>query len=226
MPKLAANLTMLFGEVDFLDRFEAAADSGFRGVEFLFPYAYDAHGAEAAAARPRAGAGAAQPAGRQLGRPANAASRCLPDRDRRIQGGRRTGDRLRERRSSATRVNCLAGIPPQGVEPSAARETFVSNLRYAAPLLEGGGHQAADRADQHARRARVLSQRHPSGDRDHRGGRIGQSVAAVRHLPHADHGRPCRGDDRARLPRIAHMQLADVPGGTSREPARSTTRRC
>jgi hydroxypyruvate isomerase len=43
MPKLAANLTMLFGEVDFLERFEAAASAGFRGVEFLFPYAYDAH---------------------------------------------------------------------------------------------------------------------------------------------------------------------------------------
>ena len=42
MPKLAANLTMLFGDVDFLERFKAAADSGFHGVEFLFPYAYEA----------------------------------------------------------------------------------------------------------------------------------------------------------------------------------------
>ena len=43
MAKLAANLTMLFGEMDFLERFEAAARAGFRGVEFLFPYPYDAH---------------------------------------------------------------------------------------------------------------------------------------------------------------------------------------
>src|SRR3954471_17801613 len=42
MPKLAANLTMLFGEVDFLDRFEAAARARFRGVEFLFPYPFPA----------------------------------------------------------------------------------------------------------------------------------------------------------------------------------------
>src|ERR1700704_1694167 len=42
MPKLAANLTMLFGEMDFLERFEAAATAGFHGVEFLFPYAYEA----------------------------------------------------------------------------------------------------------------------------------------------------------------------------------------
>ena len=40
MPKFAANLTMLFNEVDFPDRFKAAAEAGFRGVEYLFPYAY------------------------------------------------------------------------------------------------------------------------------------------------------------------------------------------
>ena len=40
MPRFAANLTMLYNEVDFLDRFEAAAKSGFEGVEYLFPYAY------------------------------------------------------------------------------------------------------------------------------------------------------------------------------------------
>src|SRR4051812_47897924 len=39
MPRFAANLTMLYGEVDFLDRFAAARD-GFKGVEFLFPYPY------------------------------------------------------------------------------------------------------------------------------------------------------------------------------------------
>ena len=41
MPKFAANLTMMFNEVEFLDRFEAAASAGFKGVEYLFPYDYD-----------------------------------------------------------------------------------------------------------------------------------------------------------------------------------------
>ncbi|HLD13451.1 MAG TPA: hydroxypyruvate isomerase, partial [Burkholderiales bacterium] len=41
MPKFAANLTMLFNEVEFLERFDAAAKAGFRGVEYLFPYPYD-----------------------------------------------------------------------------------------------------------------------------------------------------------------------------------------
>src|SRR5688572_5018781 len=40
MPRFAANLSMLYPELDFLDRFEAAAKDGFRAVEFLFPYAY------------------------------------------------------------------------------------------------------------------------------------------------------------------------------------------
>jgi 2-dehydrotetronate isomerase len=41
MPRFAANLSMLFTEVPFLDRFAAAAKAGFKGVEFLFPYAFD-----------------------------------------------------------------------------------------------------------------------------------------------------------------------------------------
>ena len=40
MPKFAANLSMLFNEVEFLDRFGAAARAGFKGVEYLFPYPY------------------------------------------------------------------------------------------------------------------------------------------------------------------------------------------
>jgi hydroxypyruvate isomerase len=42
MPRFAANLTMMFNEVPFLDRFEAAAKAGFTAVEFLFPYDYPA----------------------------------------------------------------------------------------------------------------------------------------------------------------------------------------
>lgn len=42
MPKFAANLSMMFTEVPFLERFKAAKDAGFGGVEFLFPYDYPA----------------------------------------------------------------------------------------------------------------------------------------------------------------------------------------
>ncbi|HWT18811.1 MAG TPA: TIM barrel protein, partial [Variovorax sp.] len=40
MPQFAANLSMLYPELDFLDRFEAAAKDGFKAVEYLFPYAF------------------------------------------------------------------------------------------------------------------------------------------------------------------------------------------
>src|SRR6476660_8900061 len=42
MPQFAANLSMLYPELDFLDRFEAAARDGFKAVEFLFPYSHEA----------------------------------------------------------------------------------------------------------------------------------------------------------------------------------------
>jgi len=42
MPRFCANLSMMFNEVDFLDRFAEAAGAGFTGVEFLFPYDYEA----------------------------------------------------------------------------------------------------------------------------------------------------------------------------------------
>ena len=40
MLKFAANLSFLYNELPFLDRFEAAAQDGFKGVEYLFPYAH------------------------------------------------------------------------------------------------------------------------------------------------------------------------------------------
>ena len=52
MPKFAANLTMLFDELPFLDRFAAAKAAGFSGVEYLFPYDFDK--ADAARATRRA----------------------------------------------------------------------------------------------------------------------------------------------------------------------------
>ena len=40
MLKFSSNLTMMFNEVDFLDRFERASRAGFKGVEYLFPYGW------------------------------------------------------------------------------------------------------------------------------------------------------------------------------------------
>jgi hydroxypyruvate isomerase len=137
MPKLAANLTMLFGDVDFLDRFGAAAGAGFRGVEFLFPYAYEApvlkgrlreHGLTQVLHNLPAGDWAAGERG----------IACLPDRVEEFEAG--VGKAIAYATTlECNRVNCLAGILPKTVDPDAARQTFVRNLRYAAPRFEAAG---------------------------------------------------------------------------------------
>jgi len=137
MPKFAANLTMLFNEVPFLDRFERAAKAGFKAVEFLFPYPFPA-----AEIKSRLQANGLQlvlhnlPAGNWDGGERGIA--CLPDRvgefrdgvARAIEYGTALG---------APQLNCLAGKAPAGVADASLRETFVGNLRYAAGELKKAG---------------------------------------------------------------------------------------
>ena len=137
MPRFAANLTMMFNEVDFLDRFEAAARAGFKGVEYLFPYEYDAG---ELAERLKAN-GLTQvlhnlPAGDWDAGERGIA--CHPDRVGEFQEG---VDRAIEYATAlgCNQVNCLAGAAPEGVAPEVLRETLVSNLRFAAPKLGGAG---------------------------------------------------------------------------------------
>src|SRR3954447_21741776 len=134
MPRLAANLTMLFGDMEFPDRFEAAAGAGFRAVEYLFPYPYEplmlrqklsTHGLEQVLHNLPAGDWAAGERG----------IACLPDRIDEFKAG--VAQAIRYAAAlDCDRVNCLAGKLPDGVDPAAARETFVRNLAYAAPLLK------------------------------------------------------------------------------------------
>ena len=110
MPKFAANLTMLFNEAPFLDRFEAAAQAGFKGVEYLFPYAFDKN--ELAARLDRHGLVQVLhnlPAGNWEGGERGIA--CHPDRVGEFQDG---VGRAIEYASAlgCKQVNCLAGITP------------------------------------------------------------------------------------------------------------------
>lgn len=137
MTKLAANLTMLFNEVDFLDRFEQAAEAGFRGVEFLFPYAY---GADEIAARLDASRLKLVlhnlPAGDWAAGERGLA--CHPGRSAEFQDG--VGQAIAYARAlGVDQLNCLAGIVPPGVAPDAARATLVENLRFAAGQLKDEG---------------------------------------------------------------------------------------
>jgi hydroxypyruvate isomerase len=137
MPKLAANLTRLFNEVDFLDRFEAAARAGFTGVEYLFPYAYPKEQlAEKLAQHRLTQVLHNLPAGDWAG--GERGIGCHPNRVGEFQDGvAKTIDYARA--LGCKQVNCLAGIVPKDSDPEKVRATFVSNLRFAADKLGAAG---------------------------------------------------------------------------------------
>ncbi|CAM5191122.1 Hydroxypyruvate isomerase OS=Castellaniella defragrans OX=75697 GN=HNR28_003378 PE=3 SV=1 [Castellaniella defragrans] len=137
MPKLAANLSMLFTELDFPDRFQAAAKAGFKGVEYLFPYAYDKHDL---AGHLKAN-GLVQvlhnlPAGNWEAGERGIA--CHPDRVDEFKEGIAKAIPYAQA-LGCPQVNCLAGKTPAGVDAGAVEATLVSNLRYAANELKKAG---------------------------------------------------------------------------------------
>jgi hydroxypyruvate isomerase len=130
MPRFAANLSMLYPEHAFLDRFEAAARDGFTGVEYLFPYE---HAPAEIAARLKAN-GLAQvlfngpPGDWDAGERGLA---CLPGREAEFRAG--IGEALRYAQALACpRVHVMAGLVPAGMERADVRATYVANLRWAA----------------------------------------------------------------------------------------------
>jgi hydroxypyruvate isomerase len=134
MPKFAANLSMLFTERPFLERFKAAADAGFKGVEYLG--AYD-HPVERVADLLRANALTQVlfnlPAGNWGAGERGIA--CHPDRIGEFQEG--VGQAIAYAKVLGNaQINCLAGIQPKGVSTEIAEETFVKNLRFAAQELK------------------------------------------------------------------------------------------
>ncbi|MDR6952096.1 hydroxypyruvate isomerase [Ancylobacter sp. 3268] len=137
MPRFAANLTMLFNEVPFLDRFEKAASAGFTGVEYLFPYDFPV---EELVAKLKA----------------NNLSQVLHNLPAGNWGGGERGiaifpERVDEFRAGVDKaityatalgcpqVNILAGIAPAGADRELLHNTFVNNLKYAAPRIKEAG---------------------------------------------------------------------------------------
>ena len=137
MPRHAANLSTQFGDVGFLDRFAAAAQAGYEGVEFLFPYSYPveqiahrlcSHGLRLVHY--------CLPAGDWVGGERGIA--CHPDRIAEFRYG--VDEAIRYARAlGVLQLRCLAGVPPAGVTPAQARLTLVNNLRDAAGMLKPHG---------------------------------------------------------------------------------------
>lgn len=210
MPKFAANLSMLFTEVEFLDRFAAAARAGFQGVEYLFPYDYPAEEIK----RRLDDNGLTQvlfnlPAGDWAAGERGIA--CHPDRVEEFREGVERAIAY-ARVLGNTQVNCLAGIKPQGVSDDEARQTLVENLRFAAGKLADAG---------------ILLIAEPINTRDIPGfflNRTEQALAIFDEVGSDNlrlqydiyHMQIMEGDlaptIETHFARIAHVQIADNPG--------------
>jgi hydroxypyruvate isomerase len=209
MPKFSANLSMLFTERTFLDRFQAAAQAGFRGVEYVGPYDFPA--AEIAARLEANGLTQAlfnlPPGDWTKGERGLA---CLPGRvaefrtgvDKAIDYAHALGCRT---------VNCLAGIPAPEASAEETWRTLIENLRYAARRLEHAG---------------VLLVVEPINPFDMPGFLLNHSASALRAIDEADtanlklqydiyHMQRVEGElaltMERHLERIGHIQIAGAP---------------
>ena len=139
MPRFAANLSMLYNDVDFLDRFAAAARDGFKAVEYLFPYAYTPeqlaallrqHGLQQVLFN-------APPGDWDAGERGLA---CLPGREAEFREGIARAITYAQA-LQCPRIHVMAGLVPQDVDPATVRATYVANVRYAAEQAAAHGIQ-------------------------------------------------------------------------------------
>jgi hydroxypyruvate isomerase len=210
VPKLAANLSLLFPQIPFPERFAAAARAGFRYVEYQFPYPF---GSAAEIAQRAQDAGVEVVLHNLPGGDAARGDRgiaCLPDRVAEFREG---VERAIEyaRAAGCPRLNTLAGVAPAGVAKEKLRETLIENLRYAAGKLKAAGLTLLTEPCNR----RTIPGFFLSGSKD--GIEIIDAVGAGNLLLQYDifHMQIVEGDlaktiERL-LPRIGHMQLADVP---------------
>lgn len=137
MPKFAANLTMLFTERPFLERFAAARAAGFDAVEFLFPYAWPARQIQELLIQHRLRLVLHNlPAGDWDAGERGIA--CLPDRTEEFRAG------VARAIAYATaldvpQLNCLIGKVPADADPRQVDEAVIENLRHAATELARHG---------------------------------------------------------------------------------------
>ena len=137
MPQFAANLTMLFNEVPFMERFEAAAKAGFKHVEFLFPYAFPA--ADIKARLDDNGLSLVLhnlPAGDWDAGERGIA--CHPDRVEEFRTGVAKAIEY-AKVLGVKQLNCLVGKVPAGADDKAVHQAMVDNLRFAAGELKNAG---------------------------------------------------------------------------------------
>ncbi|MBM4448290.1 MAG: hydroxypyruvate isomerase [Chloroflexi bacterium] len=210
MPKFSANLSMLFTEVGFGDRFERAAKAGFKGVECQFPYELPKEDIAQKLDRYRlqmvlfnipAGSWAAGERGLA----------CLPGRESEFRAG--VGKAIEYAKAlKCPRINCLAGLTPKNAPANKVRQTLVSNLKFAADALQKAGITLVVEA---------------LNDKDVPGFYLTRTRDALKLFEEVKHPNLFLQYDiyhmqimegnlaetiRKNVGRIGHIQLADVPG--------------
>ena len=210
VPRFAANLSFLFPELAFLERFAAARAAGFRAVEYHQPYGFDpielrerlaAHGLTQVLFNLPMG----DPARGDFG------LASLPGREAEFRDGVREAIRY-ALALDCPQLNVIAGVVPPGLDRAEAQATLIANLRWAAAELQLAG-------------IRLLLE--PINDRDVPGFLVTTSDQAIAlldavastnlflqydcyHMQRME-GDLCATIERL-LPRIAHIQFADNPG--------------
>lgn len=210
MVQFTANLSMLFSESGFLGRFEAAANAGFKGVEYLSPYDFEAEeisdclkelGLKQVLFNTPAGDWAAGERG----------IACHPDRVDEFRDGVAQAIEY-AKVLQCGQLHCIAGMAPEGADAGSLRRTYVDNLKFASGAMAKAG-------------IRCLIEM--INTRDIPGFYLNTSAQAEEILAEVGsenlylqydiyHMQIMEGDlaptmERL-LPKIAHMQLADTPG--------------
>lgn len=210
MPRFSANLSFLYPELPFLDRLDAAAASGFRGVEYMSPYEYElgeikrrlrAHGMAQVLFNLPVGDFAAGERGYATD----------PARVKEFRRGVEAAVSI-ARELDCTRINCLTGIAIPGLDPATARATMVENLRFAASsLADHGGTLVIEPLN------RIETPNFVIGTTAE-GLALIDEVGAPNMALQYDiyHAQRSEGNViatlRAQIARIKHVQLADSPG--------------
>ena len=210
MPRFSANLSFLYADLAFIERFAAAARDGFRAVEYVEPYAFPAE--EIAAALQANGLNQAlfnlPPGNWSAGERGIA---CHADRVAEFEDGVATAIRY-GKALSCSKINCLAGIAPAGSSSEERDAVLVANLKFAAPRLADAGITLLLEPIN----LRDIPDFHVSTT--HHAERLLDAVGSDNLLIQYDvyHTQVMQGDlvpTYARLrERIGHVQIADNPG--------------
>jgi hydroxypyruvate isomerase len=137
MPNFAANLSMMFQDLGFLDRFEAAARAGFRGVEFLFPYDHQPEIIAERLERNRLTLALFNtvPGDWHGGERGLAA---LPGREQEFRDGVDKAI-LYARAAKCPLLHTMAGLWPEDRDRAEGERTYIDNLRWAADRAAAAG---------------------------------------------------------------------------------------